>query len=161
MFIGISVGHQKVLGVIPVDCVRIDSLRDQVPDLVQRLNHLVKGRVPQFDYTIMGSKIAGPYIIEEGDFHITAQVVETIRATVRWAQFTNHDHISFCMIPDLWETLDRFEKEMDAKVSMDRRLDAQQLPLQGIDLAYIQELARLNRLKDKARVGISHPGIQW
>jgi hypothetical protein len=161
MYIAVSVGHQKALGVIPVECVNVDSLRDQIPDLVQRLNHLVKGRVQQFDYTIMGSKIAGPCIGEDGEMSITVQVVETIRAAVRWAQFTNHDHISICVVPDLWEALDRFEKELDSKVSLDRRHDAQQLPLPGVDYVYIQELARLGRLKDKARVGISHPGIQW
>lgn len=159
MFIAVSVGHQKVLGVIPVSFVDVDKLRPLVPDLIQRLAHLVKGRVQQFDYTIMGSKIIASSEHRSTEDH--ALVADTIHAAVRFAQFTNHDHISISMVGDLWETLDRHQRELDGKLSLDRRYDAHQIPLQGIDLLYIQELSRLERLKERVTVGISNPLIQW
>lgn len=162
MFIGISVGHQKALCVIPVSCVNIEELRDLVPDLIQRLNHMVKGRTPNFDYTIMGSKIDVMLLAQRHE-EFTASVVlaRVIHAAVRYAQFTNHDHVSFCLIENLWETLDRYQSDMDGKASADRRQDPHLIPLQGIDALYIHELARLDRLKERMSVGISIPYIQW
>ena len=162
MFVIVSVGHQKALCVIPVSLVKIDDLRGMLPDLIQRLSHMVKGRVTQFDYTIMGSKIDIPQsITPHGDFTGSVGVAETIHAAVRYAQFIAQDHISFRVVENLMTILNLYQYDLDQKVSADRRQDTNRIPLPGIDVIYIHELARLERLKERALMGISTPYIQW
>lgn len=155
MFITISVGHQTALAVIPVSAVDVELLRDSLPDLVQRLRHLVKGRVQQFDYTLLGSK----FNIDDTLPQTSREVANMVSYSVRYAEFIGHDHIRFTFVERLWDYLNTQQNELTRRYNRDADIGG--APLIGVYNAAAKENERLDELKRRALDGIESPFMHW
>lgn len=154
MHIVISVGHQKALALIPVECVPYDNhmFRDALNSVAQRLEGLVKKRCASFTFTTLGANISR---VDPNDAnYIGAETINVIADVVAYAEVLHHDCIAF----DLVHSIETFTGNLLA--TMERNCaDEHSL---GVHRVVLQERDRLQDVVSHIEHhGIKKPEIFW